>query len=141
MKIATSSFFTKLPPEFALISITRWAPHRLREIPTLRELTPGDWFKSVDVDEYRQRYLEQLAKLDPPETVRRIQDLAGGRPAALLCWERPRDGVFCHRGYVSAWLFDQVGLQVPEYGLHGCGHQHPKLPGAERQLPEQPSLL
>ncbi|MGY3328664.1 hypothetical protein ACVILI_001681 [Mesorhizobium sp. USDA 4775] len=141
MQIVTSSFFAKLPTHFALISIARWAPHRLRDVPALRALAPGEWFKSVDVDEYRRRYLEQLARLDPHEIVRTIHDLAAGRPAALLCWERPGDGVFCHRGYVSAWLFDQVGLQVPEYGLHGCGHQHPKLPGAERQPPEQPYLL
>lgn len=86
--------FTQLPPQFALISIARWAPHRLREIPALRELAPGEWFKSVDVDEYRRRYLDQLARLDPGETVCRIEDLARGRSAALLCWERPRDANF-----------------------------------------------
>lgn len=141
MQIVTSSFFTKLPAHFAPISIARWAPHRLRDIPALRALSPGDWFKSVDVDEYRRRYLEQLARLDPHETVRTIEDLAGGRPAALLCWERPRDGVFCHRGYVSAWLFDQIGVQVPELGLDGCGHHHPKLPEAHRSGPVEPRLL
>lgn len=141
MQIVTSSFFTKLPPQFALISIARWAPHRLREIPTLRELTPGEWFKSVDVDEYRRRYLDQLARLDPGETIRRIEDLACGRPAALLCWERPRDANFCHRGYVSAWLHDEAGLDVYEFDLEGCGHLHPKLPEAHRSGPVQPRLL
>lgn len=71
--------FTQLPPQFTLISIARGAPHRLREIPALRELAPGEWFKSVDVDEYRRRYLDQLARLDPGETVCRIEG-SGTRP-------------------------------------------------------------
>ncbi|MBB6413537.1 DUF488 family protein [Mesorhizobium sangaii] len=140
MKIVTSSFFTKLPVEFAPISIARWAPQRFQG-PTLRELTPGEWFRSIDVDEYRRRYLEQLDMLDPRETVRRIQDLAAGRAAALLCWERPRDGNFCHRGYVSAWLRDELGIDIYELGLDGCGHHHPKLPEAHRPGPTQPTLL
>lgn len=141
MQIVTSSFFTKLPGHFAPISIARWAPHRLREIPTLRALASGDWFKSVDVDEYRRRYVEQLARLDPHEIVRTIEDLADGRPAALLCWERPRDANFCHRGYVSAWLHNEAGLEVCEFGLDGCGHHHPKLPEAHRTGSAQPRLI
>ncbi|MER9168529.1 hypothetical protein NKI12_14310 [Mesorhizobium australicum] len=141
MKIVTSSFFTKLPPEFAPISIARWAPHRLRDIPTLCALSPGEWFKSVDVDEYRRHYFEQLAGLNPRATVRAIEELAAGRPAALLCWERPRDANFCHRGYVSAWLHDEAGLEVYEFGREGCGHQHPKLPEAHRSGPAQARLI
>lgn len=132
MQIVTSSFFTHLPPQFVPISIARWAPHRCRGIPTMRELSPGDWFKSVDADEYRRRYLEQLDHLDPREAVRKIEALSAGRPAALLCWERPRDSNFCHRAYVSQWLHDEAGIDVYELGLPGCGHYHPKLPEAHR---------
>lgn len=141
MQIVTSSFYTALPAEFTRISIARWAPKSHRDLKSIPELAPGEWFRAVEVDEYQRRYRAQLALLDPQLLVRRIEDMSAGGPAALLCWERPRDGHFCHRGYVSAWLFDQVGLQVPELGLDGCGHQHPKLPGADRQPPEQPSLL
>lgn len=132
MQIVTSSFFTRLPPQFARLSIARWAPKGHRDLPTVRELCPGDWFKSVDVAEYRRRYLDQLAALDPRAIMSHIEDLARGGPAALLCWERPNDGQFCHRGYVSAWLHDEFGLEVYEYGLagQGWGHNHPKLPRA-----------
>jgi hypothetical protein len=142
MHIVTSSFFTKLPHAFARISIARWAPKGDSELPAVLELAPGEWFRSVDVDEYRRRYLAQLASLDPLTIVRKIEDLAGDRPAALLCWERPRDSSFCHRGYVSAWLHDGLDLEVPEFGLEGsgCGHYHPKLPPHFR-LPAQGSLL
>lgn len=144
MQIVTSSFYTRLPSAFARISIARWAPKGHRELPTIRELTPGDWFRSVDEAEYRRRYLAQLAALDPRAIVRKIEDLASGLPAALLCWERPRDGQFCHRGFVSAWLHDEIGMSVPEFGLEneGSGHSHPKLPTAYREACRaQASLL
>ncbi|MGX9116531.1 hypothetical protein ACWTU6_07500 [Mesorhizobium sp. BHbsci] len=120
--------------------------HRLREIPALRELAPGEWFKSVDVDEYRRCYLDQLARLDPGETVCRIEDLARGRSAALLCRERPRDADFSvtflsPRLRLSAWLHDKVGLEIYEFGREGCGHQHPKLPEAHRWGLVQPRLI
>lgn len=142
MKIVTSCFHTKLPPEFARLSIARWAPKADRELPTVRELAPGPWFRSVDVPTYRRLYLEQLGRLDPRKIVAQIEDLARGGPAALLCWERPRDQHFCHRGYVSAWLRDQLDLDVPEFGLEGegSGHVHPKLPPAYRVMAE-PLLL
>ena len=36
----------------------------------------------------------------------------------------------CHRGLVSAWLHDLLGLEVPElfHEEKGFGWQHPKLP-------------
>ncbi|TIY04673.1 MAG: hypothetical protein E5V22_10415 [Mesorhizobium sp.] len=48
---------------------------------------------------------------------------------------------FCHRGYVSAWLHDEVGLEIYEFGREGCGHQHPKLPEAHRSGLVQPRLI
>ena len=60
MQIVTSSFFTKLPPQMARISIARWAPQGHRALPTLRELCPGEWFKSVDAEEYGRRYRDAL---------------------------------------------------------------------------------
>ena len=142
MRIVTSSFFTKLPAEFARISVARWAPKGHRDLPTIGELTPGDWFRSVSVDDYASLYATQLAALDPCATVRKIENLSGGRPAALLCWERPRDGRFCHRGFISMWLKTELGMNVLELGLEqeGPGPFHPKLPDAYR-LTLQPNLL
>ena len=36
---------------------------------------------------------------------------------------------WCHRGLVSAWLHDELGLEVFELGQEqcGCGWSHPKL--------------
>lgn len=132
MLLVTSSFFTALPSSFARISIARWAPKSDRHLPAIRELAPGEWFRSVDHDEYRRRYLAQLAALDPAEVCRRIEAIADGRPAALLCWEHPHDRQFCHRAFVSAWLLDTLGLRVPEFGCgpEAFGHRHPKLPHA-----------
>jgi hypothetical protein len=134
IRIVTSSFYTTLPPLFARISIARWAPKGHRDLPTVREFAPGDWFRTIDEDEYRERYIAQLTVLDARAIVRKIEDLGAGRPTALLCWERPRDHNFCHRGYVSAWLHVELGLDVPEYGrdCDGSGHSHPKLPPQHR---------
>ncbi|TKB12808.1 MAG: hypothetical protein E5V75_24025 [Mesorhizobium sp.] len=86
--------------------------------------------------------MTQLAALDPRVIVRKIEDLAAGRSAALLCWERPRDGVFCHRGFVAWWLKEEMNLDIYEFGLEGEGPGpfHPKLPDGYR-LTLEPSLL
>jgi hypothetical protein len=96
-----------------------------------RPLTPGDWFNRVSAEEYRERYMAQLAKLDPFQVVSDLQALAGERIPALLCFEKSTDEVaWCHRGFVSAWLKNTLGLDVFEFGLEGRGSgcRHPKLP-------------
>ncbi|MDR3488784.1 MAG: hypothetical protein P4M05_28265 [Bradyrhizobium sp.] len=100
-------------------------------------LQPGPWFNSVGPDEYRDRYFDEvLAPLDPAEIVRRIEQLAGGKTAVLVCYEKPHDDEFCHRAYVSAWLKDKLGIDVPELGREadGVGWAHPKLPKQHRVL-------
>ena len=138
MQIITSSFFTNLPNHVAPISIARWAPKSARTIPTLRALCPGRWFRSATTEEYRERYLRQLDLLDPVTVVQEIEALSAGRTAALLCWERPHDGCFCHRGYVSVWFSETLGLVVPEFGREndGTGWSHPKLPARYLRTPE-----
>ena len=144
MRIVTSSFSTVLPSTFARLSIARWAPAGDRNLPMVRGLSPGPWFKTVDVPTYRRLYMEQLGRLDPQRVVAEIEDLSAGKPAALLCWEKPTDRHFCHRGFVSAWLKDEIDLDVPKYGLEGegVGHAHPKLPREFRSAaPAQARLL
>jgi hypothetical protein len=130
-RIYTSSWFTRLPPNMLRIGISRGTPQRqpagFRRLP---ELTPGPWFNSVSADEYHRRYMAQLAGLDPKAVLARISDMAAGHDVALLCYESPTDPAkWCHRGHVSAWLADTLGIEVFEYGLEdqGCGWQHPKL--------------
>ena len=131
MQIYTSSWFTKLPPEIMRIGISRGVP---RGIPTgfrrLKELEPGGWFNSVSPDKYHELYMAGLAKLNAKQILGKIELLANGRQTvALLCFEPPGDPkAWCHRGQVSAWFFDELGLQIPEFGLlPAYGWDHPKL--------------
>lgn len=138
MNIFTSSWFTPLPLEIQKIGISRGTPRGYaagyRKMP---ELAPGPWFNSVNVREYKQRFFAILDDLDPRSVVRKIEDLSAGRDAALLCYEDPRRlDQWCHRGYVSAWLHDHLGLQVFEYGHQerGFGWQHPMIPPEYRRV-------
>jgi hypothetical protein len=39
----------------------------------------------------------------------------------LACWEPPEAHTpWCHRGLVSAWFKDTLGIDVPELGQGGC---------------------
>ena len=135
--IATSSWFTQLDPvRYARMGISRGVPQQsgYRRYP---KLNPGPWFNSVSNDEYRLRYYDEvLNPLDPVRVVAELQDIAGDLTPALLCWEPPTLGqTWCHRGLVSQWLHDMLGLEVFEIGEehHGCGHRHPKLAPKFRQ--------
>lgn len=84
--------------------------------------------------EYRRRFMDQLGELDAGAVVDKMTELGGGRDVALLCYERPDDPTaWCHRGLVAAWLLDELGIEVIEYGLPGSGWQHPKLHAAWRE--------
>ena len=143
--IKTSSWFEKLPPDHLRIGISRGTP---RGIPAgyrlFRKLAPGDWFNSVPVPIYRQRYFEGLSMLDPGEVVDELKTMAGDKTPVLCCFEAPRKlSEWCHRAFVSVWLEKELGLQVFELGMEdwGCGWQHPKLPPALRRKPEPASLF
>lgn len=48
----------------------------------------------------------------------------------LLCWEHPPPNPKpCHCALVSVWLWERMGLEVPELGheAEGFGWSHPKL--------------
>lgn len=131
MKIWTSSWFVSLPDTIQKIGISRGTPRGYpagyRKMP---ELAPGPWFNSVSPEEYDRRFMAQLAALDPNTILAKIDQLAGGKDVALLCYEDPKKpDDWCHRGQVSAWLKDKLGVLVFEYGMEdaGCGHSHPKL--------------
>jgi hypothetical protein len=72
----------------------------------------------VSEPEYRRRYAEQLALLDPAAVWNELHALAGGDEPVLLCWERKADleanRVFCHRRIVAAWLEAPLGQIVAE---------------------------
>jgi hypothetical protein len=54
-----------------------------------------------------------------------------------MCFEEPPpDPAWCHRGLVSAWFKDALGVDVPEFGHEtlGNGWAHPKLPVKWKEL-------
>jgi hypothetical protein len=75
-------------------------------------------------------FAEVLSRLDQKAVVSALEAAADGGISTLLCFEAPPpDPAWCHRALVSAWLFDELGLAVPEFGHEalGYGWQHPKL--------------
>ena len=133
MRILTACWFTKLPASIAGIGISRGVPNGRLSALRYPVLNPGSWFKSVQVDEYIRRYSAQLADLDARRVVEDLEQLSSGRDCALLCWERPDDDdAWCHRGLVSAWLYEQLGMEVTEWGMEGFGWAHPKVPAQYR---------
>lgn len=127
---ATCCWSTALPASYARIGISRGPLRGQRGYRSYRPLAPGPWFRSVLAAEFRDLYMAQLDTLDPHRVVRDLTELADGRIPALLCFERPPpDPAWCHRGLVSAWFADTLGVRVVEYGHEdaGWGWAYPKL--------------
>ena len=75
--------------------------------------------------------MAQLEQLDPNAVLADIVRIADGKVPALLCFERPPPNPeWCHRGLVSAWFSDKLGLRLVEFRREyaGWGWAHPKLP-------------
>jgi len=130
-KIVTSCWFTKLPPEYAPIGISRGVPRGrsgYRRYIALNPLRRGfHAAREVFTNIYNE---EVLGVLQPELVVKDLLAIAGDRTPALLCWEPPEPSAkWCHRSLVSIWLYEKLGLEVPEFGLEqeGFGWSHPKL--------------
>jgi hypothetical protein len=131
MLIYTSSWFQKLPTEIFRIGISRRQPRYARKITEYKALAPGPWFSSTDDGTFRELYIKQLQHLDPKRVLEGLSTLSHNQDVALLCFEPSiASGPWCHRGLVSAWFNDELGLQVYEFGheAEGFGWAHPKLP-------------
>ena len=125
--IWTANWHMLLPSDFVVIGISRSTPRDRRGYRRLRALEPGCWWNSVDKAAYCRLYRDEiLGRLDAYEIVECIRRMAGNRPAALTCWERPGDG-WCHRGQVAAWLSQRTGIVVREFGYEGFERDHPML--------------
>ena len=137
--VVTSSWSTPLPEGYARIGISRGPPRGQRGYRTYRALAPGPWLWSVTEEEFCRRYLAQLGFLDPRKVLADLTELAGHRMPALLCFEQPPpDPRPCHRGLVSAWFAETVGVIVPEYGheTKGSGWSHPKISAMASASPQ-----
>src|SRR5262245_18334445 len=135
--IVTSCWRTTLPTEYAAIGISRGTPRGRSGYRRYTKLQPGSWFNSTSTEEFTKLYNERiLGPLDPELVVDELLEMAGGRTPALLCWEIPEPGPkWCHRALVSIWLWEKLGLEVPELGIEheGFGWSHPKLHTAVRR--------
>lgn len=104
----------------------------MRDVPQLRELAPGSYFRTASIDDYCRAYAEGLSRLSPMAIVERIYELAAGRVPVIVCWERAdRGDLFCHRSLVAIWLGEHTDLTVEELGYEGrglVGGSHPLLP-------------
>jgi Protein of unknown function, DUF488 len=137
--IVTSSWYTQLPaadlfsaaPEsYARIGISRGTPRGQAGFRMYRKLQPSPGTLKLPAAEFTSNYLrEVLGRLDAQQTVDELLAVADGKIPALLCFEHAHGPAWCHRGLVSAWLHQTLGLEVPELGREadGCGVGHPKL--------------
>ena len=138
----TASWRTAIDPNrYALIGISRSSPRGRSGYRCYRPLVPGGWFRDpMDEATWVDRYeTEVLSRLDPKVVLHDLTIMAAGRPAVLLCWEpapAPPADAWCHRGLVSKWLQEHLGLDVPELGYEhlGCGCRHPKLPAVLQRV-------
>jgi Protein of unknown function, DUF488 len=130
-KIVTASWFTELPPEFCRVGISRGTPRGQAGFRMYRRLQPGaDTLKLPDRVFTERYFREVLQPLDAHQTVNELVELAAGKIPALLCFEHPPPNPkWCHRALVSIWLWEKMGLEVPELGheREGFGWSHPKL--------------
>lgn len=140
--IQTGWWFGHYPSTHIKIGVSRGVPRgQPAGYRIFRKLAPGPWFNNVSVQEYRSRYFAILNEMNPRDVVDEILHLAKDRIPVLVCYENPaKPADWCHRGFISAWLADELGLAVPEWGFEadGYGWAHPKLPRALRRLPPPP---
>lgn len=125
--IVTASWYTPLPAELCRVGISRGVPRGQSGYRRYFALNPGPWFNSVSETEYIERYAQILSALNPLAVRSDLLSISGGRPVALLCYERVGER-WCHRSLVSLWLYRELGVEVHEYGYAGFGHNHPLLP-------------
>jgi|GEM_PF-1003852 len=142
MTLKTTYWARHLPPDHVRIGISRGSPRWMKAQPRIPELAPGQWlYTTEDPEEYRVRYVRQLADLDPVRVVERIRCEAGGKTPVLACFCKPGGSNWCHRAWVSVWLAHRASLDVPEFGMEdaGSGASHPLLPKEYRRSISAPA--
>lgn len=117
--IYTSYFgkLNKLPKDVVPIAICGKVPDWYLG-KQYKKLAPKYWFfkewKETHNNEFYIKHFnrEVLGALNPHNVVRELEELAGSKELALICYEKPGD--FCHRTLVSKWL-NENGIEVKEF--------------------------
>lgn len=103
----------------------RWAlPFRYRR---LRALAPdNETWAQEDREAFEESYIRQLDALGIQRILGDVEQVSGGKPAVLLCWERPTDP-WCHRWTLAQWIEEKAGIVIPELE-HGMLSKRPDAP-------------
>lgn len=114
-----------------MISISRgqpsWSlPFRYRRYDAL---APDDrtWTQE-DAGRFEASYLRQLEEIGAEPILSRLEQIGGGRPCVLLCWERlaNRDE-YCHRRTLASFIERETGVVIPKL-LAGMVNKRPDAP-------------
>lgn len=105
------------PGEYAMIVISRYPPKWWNRGQSMMELAPTGAMLKMSTERYLVEFYRILANLKAEAIRKRIEDLAHGKNAVLLCYEKPPD--FCHRHLVADWLEKKLGIDVQEIGQNG----------------------
>jgi len=118
-QIMTASWFAKLPAGAVPVGVSRGVLRGKSGYHRLRDLEPGQWFKSVAPEQYLTRYRLILDRLDPGAI--RDQLLGFSDLPVMLCWETAHDchagSKWCHRHLAAQWLEDRLSIKVHEVGF------------------------
>lgn len=115
MEIRTSYFAKPGLDTNDMVSISRWSPKWLPDIPTYIHLAPPSTllknYKAgiVSDADYKKIYTAEVLDRLNPITV--ANDLDG---KILCCYEKPSTGFYCHRQLVAKWLQYNLGIIVTE---------------------------
>jgi Protein of unknown function, DUF488 len=120
VEIYTSHWGSALLPQLdaTMLAISRgkprWKlPYRYR---VLGLLAPScEAFALKDPEEFERAYMAGLEEVGAERIVQELQRIGNGKPAILLCWEKP--GELCHRRIFACWFEEQTGVVIP--GLVG----------------------
>lgn len=79
-----------------------------------KPLAPTREMLKMKESEYKIEYAKILSKLNPRRVLGELWELAGRKPFAICCYEKP--GEFCHRHLVADWL-KKVGFSIEEFNF------------------------
>ena len=120
MRIFTTYFskVSRLPAGIVPVSISLWPPRGWTGC-AMPSLAPSksiltEYKNNPDWPRYVDRFQSEiLARRDPAQILAQLQQLTGGRDAALVCFER--EPAQCHRSLVAQWLSANGAGEIKEW--------------------------